>query len=93
MKQIPKDLEHLFWDVKIETFNPLEYSRYTISRILEYGDVEAAAWLKEIFSESEIKSTIKSNKKLSPKSANFWAIIYGIPTGEIAALKNNQLDV
>jgi hypothetical protein len=90
MKQVPKNLEHLFWDVKIETFNPLEYPQYTIDRVLEFGDDEAASWIKEIFSESDIKGVIKSDKRLSPKSANFWAIIYGLPLGEIAALKNNR---
>jgi hypothetical protein len=87
MKQVPKNLEHLFWDVKIETFDPLEYSHYTISRVLEFGDEEAATWIKGIFSESEIKSVIKSDQRLSPKSANFWAIMFGIPLSQVAALK------
>lgn len=87
MKQIPVNIQHLFWDVNIETFNPLEFPEYTISRVLEFGNEAAAAWIKELFSEFEIKRVIKSDKRLSPKSANFWAIIFGVPVGEIAALK------
>ena len=89
MNQMPKYIQHLFWDINVETFDPLEYPEYTISRVLEFGDEGAAAWIKGLFSESEIKKVIKSDKRLSPKSANFWAIMFGIPLGEIAALKNN----
>ncbi len=87
MKQVPKNIAHLFWDVNIETFDPLAYPHYTISRVLEFGDEEAATWIRELFSEAEIKSVIKSDQRLSPKSANFWAIMFGIPFGEVAALK------
>ncbi len=89
MKQIPKHLQTLFWDVNIETFDPLEYPQYTISRILELGDKEAITWMKGIFPESQIEDILKADEKLSPKSANFWAIIFGIPLNEVAALKHN----
>ncbi|MGD1006901.1 MAG: hypothetical protein ABR980_06705 [Ignavibacteriaceae bacterium] len=89
MNQMPKYVQHLFWDINVETFNPLDYPEYTISRVLEFGNEEAATWIKGLFPESEIKKVIKSDKRLSPKSANFWAIMFGIPIGEIAALKNN----
>ena len=88
MEQLPKNLHHLFWDIKKETFNPEEFPEYTISRILEFGDREAVNWMKKIFPESQIKNVIKSDRKLSPKSANFWAIIYKIPSNEIFGLKN-----
>ncbi len=89
MKHIPQNVQHLFWDINIDTFNPIDYPEYTISRVLEFGDEVAATWIKEVFSESVIKQVIKSDRKLSPKSANFWAIKFGIPLGEIASLKNN----
>ena len=89
MKQIPKYLYPLFWDVNIETFDPLEHQHYTISRILELGDKEAITWMKGIFSESQIEDILKVDEKLSPKSANFWAIIFGIPFNDVAALKHN----
>ena len=89
MNQIPKNVEHLFWDINVETFNPHDYPEYTISRVLEFGDEESATWMKELFSEAEIKNVIKSDKRLSPKSANFWAIIFSVPFNEVAALKHN----
>lgn len=87
MKQIPKHLHPLFWDVNIATFDPCEHPKYTISRVLELGDKEAITWMQGIFSESQIDDILKADEKLSPKSANFWAIIYGIPLNQVAALK------
>ncbi|MHB9010668.1 MAG: DUF6922 domain-containing protein [Ignavibacteriaceae bacterium] len=89
MKQIPKHLHTLFWDVNIATFDPLEHPQYTISRILELGDKEAITWMKGIFPESQIEDILKVDEKLSPKSANFWAIIFGVPFHEVAALRHN----
>ncbi len=88
MTQIPQQLHTLFWDVNIASFDPLEYPRYTIGRILELGDKEAISWMKENFSESQIEEVLKAETRLSPKSANFWAIIFGVPFHEVAALKH-----
>ena len=87
MKRIPKYLRSLFWDTNIDTFDPVEYPRYTIGRILEFGDEKAMIWLKRAFSERQITDVIKSEHRLTPKSANFWASVYGIPSSEVAALK------
>lgn len=86
MNKIPKYLNYLFWDINIESFDPLEYPQYTIGRFLEFGDEKGLAWIKETFSEEQIKSVIKSGRRLSPKSANFWALVYGIPRCEISIL-------
>ena len=86
MNKIPKYLHYLFWDINVESVNPLEYPQYTISRVLEFGDEHGLAWIKETFSEEQIKSVIKSERRLSPKSANFWALVYNIPLCEVTVL-------
>lgn len=87
---IPQNLCSLFWDINVEGFDPTSFPEYAIARILEYGDKEAVAWLKETFSEEAIKGVISSERRLSPRSANFWALVYGIPSHEVAALKTAQ---
>ena len=52
---IPNQLQVLFWDANPDTFNPAAYPDYTIFRILEYGDEEAVAWMRGLFSETEIR--------------------------------------
>lgn len=83
---VPSNLQTLFWDTNLDTFNPAEYPDYTILRVLEYGDKAAVAWMRATFSEDAIRRVIRTERRLSPKSANFWALIYRIPRGDVAAL-------
>jgi len=84
---IPSYLQTLFWDANLDTFAPEGYPDYTIFRVLEHGDDRAMAWLRERFSEAEIRRVLCTERRLSPKSATFWALVYGVPSREVAALK------
>lgn len=83
---IPRHLHPLFWDVNLDNFHPESHPEYTILRVLEYGDEQAAAWLRHAFPEAQIKEVIRTERRLSRKSANFWALVYGIPAAEVRAL-------
>jgi hypothetical protein len=85
---IVNHLRSFFWDIDIDNFDPQSYPRYTIARLLEYGDLKAISWLKEQFSEDTIKDVLKTEHTLSPKTATFWALVYHIPSEEVVALKN-----
>ena len=84
---IPQELRALFWDLNLDDFNPDSYPAYTIARVLEFGDDKAVAWLRSTFSETQIVEVLRTERRLSRRSANFWALIYHIPSEEIAALK------
>jgi hypothetical protein len=84
---IPPKVCPFFWDINPESFDPTAYPAYTIARILEYGDEKAVAWLKETFPEDDIKRVIRAERRLTRRSANFWALVYRIPPEEVAALK------
>ena len=77
----------LFWDTNVDSFNPVSYPAYTIARVLEYGDDKAIRWLREMFSETRIVEVLRTERRLSRKSANFWALVYHLPSDEVAALK------
>jgi len=83
---VPNALRPLFWDTNLSAFEPTAYPGYTIFRVLEYGDDAALAWLRETFRSCEIARVIRTERRLSAKSATFWALIYGIPEEEVAAL-------
>ena len=83
---IPSDLRTLFWDTNLDNFRPEAYPDYTIFRVLELGDDKAMAWLRETFPESEIRRVLCTESRLSRKSANFWALVFGVPSREVAAL-------
>jgi Family of unknown function (DUF6922) len=84
---IPQYLRPLFWDINLSIFDPKTFPDYTIARVLEFGDGQAVAWMKDIFSETEIKRVIATERRLSRKSANFWALVYGISPQGVAALQ------
>jgi len=84
---VPDELRSLFWEVNVEGFDPARHPEYTIFRVLEYGDGRAVDWLRLTFTEPQIKSVIRTERRLSRKSANFWALVYGIPAEEVAALR------
>jgi hypothetical protein len=84
---IPHELRPLFWDTNIENFSPADYPVYTIARVLEFGDQKAIAWLKETFSEAQIVEVVRTERQLTRKSANFWALVYNIPRQDVAALQ------
>jgi hypothetical protein len=90
---IPSELAALFWDTDLAAFNPSAYPDYTILRILEYGDIPAVAWLRRTFDSGEIRRVIRSERRLSPKSATYWALVHGIPPDEIAALQVPEFPV
>ena len=83
---IPRQLRVLFWDTNPEIFNPTAYPDYTILRVLEYGDEETVNWMRGIFSEAEIRRVLCTERRLTRKSANFWAMVYGVPSAQVAAL-------
>lgn len=87
---VPFHLRSFFWDVKVSDFDPLQYPQYTIFRLLEYGDEQAVVWLRETFSEEQIKDVVLVERRLSPRSANFWALFYEIPSREVAGLRHQS---
>ncbi len=87
---IPSNLQALFWDTNLATFTPEDYPDYTIFRILEYGDEAAVAWLRQTFSEAEIRRVLSTERRLSQKSANFWALVYGVPLRDVAAFHGSR---
>ena len=87
---IPRNLRAFFWDIDCDSFDPRAFPEYTIQRILELGTPEAVDWLEEQFSQEQIRAVIRSDKRLSPKSATFWALVYKIPVQDVAALAITQ---
>ncbi len=90
---IPNELNALLWDTNLAEFDPVAYPDYTIFRVLEYGDVAAFEWLRNTFADGEIRRVLCSERRLSSKSATFWALVYGIPPVEVAALQEQQSPV
>jgi hypothetical protein len=82
---IPNNLMPFFWDIDARGFDPAAHPEYAIGRILELGNPEAVLWMRATFSEEQIRTVIRTEHRLSPKSATFWALVYHIPCQDVAA--------
>lgn len=90
MGKLPGFLKKYFWDVDSRKID-LEKSRtYILKRILEYGDQKAVAWMWRNFERSEIRDAVSNCRGYSQKSANFWALILGIPRGKVSCLRQRS---
>lgn len=86
---IPRHLDPLFWDIDTASIDPAAYPQYTIMRVLEFGDQEAVAWLRGSFSEQAIKEVVCKERRLTRRSATFWALVYDVPKHHVAALRQS----
>lgn len=87
---LPKFLQSYFWDVNFDELNPQKYPYFVIERILEYGDKKDINWLAKNFSKNTVKKTIISSLSLSPKSANFWALVLNLDRNKVLCLKKSS---
>jgi hypothetical protein len=84
---IPQFLKKYFWDVDIAKVDKKKNDKFIIERILEYGDRKEIKWMEKTFSKSRIKDVIRKSRRLSLKSANYWAIIFNLKRDDVLCLK------
>ena len=83
---VPAFVKPLFWDTDTEVFDPEAFPCYTIARVLEHGTEQDVAWLLRVFRREVIADVLRTDSRLSPRSANFWALYFAVPLNQIAAL-------
>jgi len=73
MQKLPGFLKQYFWDVDFEGLNFEKSKTFILKRVLDRGDTKAVHWLRENFTNSEIKNLLLFTRDISQKTANFWA--------------------
>jgi hypothetical protein len=86
LDQLPDFLEPCFWEVDFTQLRLPEREVYVIERVLEYGDDRSVRWLKETFAPKTIASVVRRSRRLSPNTANLWALVLGIPREQVRCL-------
>lgn len=72
MKKLPVFLKKYFWDVDFEELEFWHAKTFILKRLLDRGDTKALLWLKQHFTNEDIKNLLFSTRDLSQKTANFW---------------------
>jgi len=76
----------LFWDTDKNNLDISGHKRFIIERVLQFGMPNDIKWLLSIYSEKDIIDVVKKSKSIDKKTANFWAIHYGIDKDEVLCL-------
>jgi len=83
---LPECAYRYFWDINPANLDVSKYPRYVIERLLEYGDLPSVRWMERRFSREEIVEVLKTSRRLSARSANFWALYFCLPVEEVRCL-------
>ncbi len=84
LRNLPVDL---FWDVDPALLDLEKHFIFIIERILSLGRPKEIGWLLSIFPPGKIILVVKKSRKLSKKTANYWALHFGIPKEDVACFK------
>ncbi len=78
-----------FQDVDPAGIDVTEHATFIIERLLEFGDDAAVAWLERTYPRERLIEVLRSSRRISPKSANYFAFKYGVPTEEVRCLSQS----
>ncbi len=95
MAKVPKEFHDVFWEIEPEKLDTEENPEYIMERILEYGTLEGAKWVRRTFGDERIKEFIKGagRRRLSTLTLNFWQKILKLKPEEcmsIPSMKNRS---
>jgi hypothetical protein len=95
MKEIfkkPSFLKKYFWNIDFAKLDIQKHRPYVIAQILNYGDERAIQWLNKYFSKDEQIGVLCKGRNFSLRSANFWALILGVPKERVRCLQKPYLN-
>lgn len=75
---VPDEFYYLFWDADPKRIDLKKNARYVIERVLEIGDLKSLKWIQMLYPTNRIIETLKTSRKISPKSKNFWSIWFDL---------------
>lgn len=78
--KIPQFLQPFLWSYDLSQLDLTKHKNIIIKNILDLGTSQATDWLKQQYSEDEIRETIRESvfSDWSKKSINLWTLVYNI---------------
>lgn len=77
------DMRPLFWDVQVDALDRHVNAPFIISRLLNMGGMAGYCWVKDLFSEDEIRDAVAHRRDMRPIVRNFMAQRYAIPREDL----------
>lgn len=91
MARLPDFAHRFFWDVDPARLDPEAYPEYVIERLLEHGDLRSVRWMLNNFPPPQIVRVLKTSRRLSAFSANFWALFFDVDKENVLCLSTPSL--
>jgi hypothetical protein len=76
-KRTPKEFNKYFWDTDFNHVINRPTSKFTLERIMNFGNLKALRWLLNYVPKKAILNVLKTSRDLEPKTRNFWQMVYG----------------
>ncbi|MFH2033867.1 MAG: hypothetical protein ABIJ26_04090 [Candidatus Margulisiibacteriota bacterium] len=76
-KKLPEAFKKYFWDVSYRDVSKKPLNKFTLERIMNFGNLKALNWLLRSVPRKKIKEVARSSRELDKKTKNFWKVIYG----------------
>ena len=89
--RLPIEAQRFFWDTDSAQLDVDEYPDYVLERLLEYGDLPSVRWMLQRFPREAIIAILRTSRRLSALSANFWALYFGLDQDKILCLSKPSL--
>ena len=84
---MPVELKKYFWDTDFEKLDLKRNRRFIITRLYCYGDLKAIRWVKNTYTEDEIKDVAVNSRNLNPLVANYLRQQYNLEKKDMAYYK------
>lgn len=91
MAHLPDFAHRFFWDVDPTRLDPETHPEYVIERLLEHGDLRSVRWMLNNFPLPQIVCVLKTSRRLSAFSANFWALFFEVDKENVLCLSTPSL--
>lgn len=89
--QVPEFLRPYFGDVEFEDLDLKKSRTFILKRVLDRGNTKALGWIRQNYTNQEIKKLLLTTRDISPKTANFWALYLNVDIKKVPALENPLL--
>jgi hypothetical protein len=87
MNNLPEFIKPLLWDVNIASLDLNLDQKFIIERVLEYGDLDSFNFILKTFDKNTIINILKTSKRLSTKSGNFYALVLNVNKDELLCIQ------
>ena len=91
MTKLPEFTHRFFWDIDPTQIDPEAHPEYVVERLLELGDLRAVRGMLTSFPPQLIIRVLMSSRRLSPFSANFWALFFDVDKENVLCLSTPSL--